>query len=312
MAVKQEFRFSSADGSTTLYGCTWAPEGQPPKAILQLVHGISEHSGRYDDLAEFLADRGWLVTSEDHLGHGQTPQNEEDKGFTADSDGWGKMTDNVKALRDYIGAQHPDLPYLLLGHSMGSFLARSYLIRYPSTVDACALLGTGQQSGAILSAGLLVCSIEGKRLGKRSHSPLLQSLCFGAYNGQFKPNRTPSDWISSSPVEVDRYVADPYCRTKASVTLMADMLGGIRFIQNREHLRQMDTATPILFLSGAQDPVGGNGKGVTQAYQSFLATGCTDVTLKLYPNARHELHHEVNKDEICHFLLDWLTSKLPQ
>lgn len=311
MAVKQEFRFPSADGTATLYGCTWAPEHRSPKAVVQLVHGISEHSGRYDDLAEYLAEQGWLVASEDHLGHGNTPQRPEDLGFTADTDGWIKMTENVKAFRDLIGNQHPDLPYLMLGHSMGSFLARSYLIRYPSTLQACILSGTGQVPGAVLTAGLAACAIERARLGTRRYSPVLNLLGFGAYNRQFKPARTPYDWISSSEAEVDRYMADPFCLTKASTVLMTDTLRLVRFNQRKDHLAQMDPATPILFLSGQQDSVGDNGKGVTKAYRAFLSAGCTDVTLKLLPGARHEAHHEVNKEEVWKLIEDWLTSKLP-
>lgn len=310
MAVKQDFRFLSADGATSLYGCSWAPETGAPKAVLQLVHGISEHSGRYDELAGFMADRGFLVCAEDHLGHGRTPEEEQELGFTAETDGWIKMTDNVKALRDKIGGQYPDLPYLLLGHSMGSFLARSYLIRFPSTVTACALLGTGQQPGLILSAGLAVCALERKRLGSHGRSALMKSLCFGAYNHQFKPTRTPSDWISSVEAEVDRYIADPFCRVMPTVTLMGDMLGGIQFNQKKDNLAKMDGSTPILFLSGAMDPVGANGKGVQQAYQTFLDAGCTDVALQLYPNGRHEMHNEANKEEVFAFLLGWLESKL--
>lgn len=310
MSVQQEFRFPSADGSTTLYARTWAPEDGAPRALFQIVHGISEHIGRYDDFACFLADHGFLVAAEDHLGHGRTPEDPNDLGFTAERNGWVKMTDNVKALHDKMRAAYPDLPYLLLGHSMGSFLARSYLIRYPSTVDACALLGTGQQPGPVLSAGLAACALERKRLGSHGRSALLQNLCFGAYNKQFKPNRTPSDWVCSVEAEVDRYVADPFCQVVPTVTLMGDMLGGIQFNQRKANLAQMDPTTPILFLSGGQDPVGSNGKGVRQAYQSFLDAGCRDVKLKLYPDGRHEMHNECNKDEVYQYILDWAQQHL--
>lgn len=310
MSVNQEFHFPSADGSASLYGRTWAPESGAPKAVLQLVHGISEHIGRYDHFARFMASQGYLVTAEDHLGHGYTASTPEDLGYTADENGWVKMTDNVHALHDRMKAQYPNLPYFILGHSMGSFLTRSYLIRYPGTIDACALLGTGQQPAALLSAGLAACSLERLRLGKRGRSSLLQSLCFGSYNKQFKPNRTPSDWVCSVPEVVDAYVADPFCQAIPTVTLMHDMLTGIRFNQQRENLARMDKTTPILFLSGDQDPVGSNGKGVRQAYQSFLDAGCADVTLKLYPNGRHEMLNEGNREEVYQEILTWMDRQL--
>ena len=310
MSVNQEFRFPSADGTTTLYGRTWAPEHGAPRAVLQLVHGIAEHIGRYDRFARFMSDHGYLVCAEDHLGHGNTPENAEDLGYTADKDGWVKMTDNVRALHERIAPQYPGIPYFILGHSMGSFLTRSYLIRYPGTVDACALLGTGQQPESVLKAGLAACRLEQIRLGKRGRSKLLQSLCFGAYNSQFKPNRTESDWVCSVDEVVDAYIADPFCQVMPTVTLMRDMLTGIRFNQQAEHLAKMDKTTPVFFLSGDQDPVGSNGKGVRAAYQSFLDAGCSHVRLKLYPGGRHEMLNEHNWQDVYDELLSWFDQQI--
>lgn len=310
MSVNQEFRFPSADGTTTLYGRTWAPEHGAPRAVLQLVHGIAEHIGRYDRFARFMSDHGYLVCAEDHLGHGNTPENAEDLGYTADKDGWGKMTDNVRALHERIAPQYPGIPYFILGHSMGSFLTRSYLIRYPGTVDACALLGTGQQPESVLKAGLAACRLEQIRLGKRGRSKLLQSLCFGAYNSQFKPNRTESDWVCSVDEVVDAYIADPFCQVMPTVTLMRDMLTGIRFNQQAENLAKMNKTTPVFFLSGDQDPVGSNGKGVRAAYQSFLDAGCGHVRLKLYPGGRHEMLNEHNWQDVYDELLSWFDQQI--
>lgn len=310
MSVQHEFRFPSADGSTTLYARSWAPDSGVPRGVLQIAHGISEHIGRYDRLADFFAGQGFFVVGEDHLGHGQTPEDPNELGYTAPEQGWVKMVDNVKALRDRIGAEYPGLPYILLGHSMGSFLARSYLIRYPSTVDACAILGTGQLPNLIVSAGILACSVEKARLGDHGRSKLLQAMCFGAYNNQFKPTRTQSDWISSVDTEVDRYLADPYCQVSPTVTLMRDMLQGMRFNKNKANLTKMDRKTPILFLSGAKDPVGNNGKGVRQAKDSFRAAGCEDLALILYPDGRHEMHNEANYQQVFADLLNWMNSKI--
>ena len=310
MSVNQEFRFPSADGTTTLYGRTWAPEHGAPKAVLQLVHGIAAHIGRYDRIARIMSDHGYLVCAEDHLGHGNTPENAEDLGYTADKDGWVKMTDNVRALHERIAPQYPGIPYFILGHSMGSFLTRSYLIRYPGTVDACALLGTGQQPESVLKAGLAACRLEQIRLGKRGRSKLLQSLCFGAYNSQFKPNRTESDWVCSVDEVVDAYIADPFCQVMPTVTLMRDMLTGIRFNQQAENLAKMDKTTPVFFLSGDQDPVGSNGKGVRAAYQSFLDAGCGHVRLKLYPGGRHEMLNEHNWQDVYDELLSWFDQQI--
>lgn len=310
MSIHQEFRFSSADGTAQLFGRTWTPDSGTPKAVIQLVHGISEHCGRYDHMARMFADHGFVVAAEDHLGHGYTAATPDDLGYTADEDGWEKMTDNVYQLHQRMKEQYPTLPYVIIGHSMGSFLTRSYLIRYPSTVDACVLMGTGQQPEPVLAGGLAACRAERIRLGKRGRSQLLQNLCFGSYNRVFQPNRTSSDWVCSVDEVVDRYLADPFCQAIPTVTLMRDMLGGIRFNQKKENLVKMDKSTPVLFLSGAQDPVGNMGKGVRQAYLSFLHTGCKDVSIKLYPRGRHEMHNEANRDEVYAKLLSWINTKL--
>ena len=309
MARMSEFTFLSSDGQTALSAREYLPEGDSV-GIVQIVHGIAEHIGRYDHFARFMSDHGYLVCAEDHLGHGNTPENAEDLGYTADKDGWVKMTDNVRALHERIAPQYPGIPYFILGHSMGSFLTRSYLIRYPGTVDACALLGTGQQPESVLKAGLAACRLEQIRLGKRGRSKLLQSLCFGAYNSQFKPNRTESDWVCSVDEVVDAYIADPFCQVMPTVTLMRDMLTGIRFNQQAENLAKMDKTTPVFFLSGDQDPVGSNGKGVRAAYQSFLDAGCGHVRLKLYPGGRHEMLNEHNWQDVYDELLSWFDQQI--
>ena len=310
MATMREFYFPSFDQASRLYARLWLPESGSPRAVIQLVHGIAEHIGRYDHFARFLADQGYAVTAEDHLGHGRSASGPEELGFTAPVDGWAKMVDNIHALHALTREQYPDLPYVMLGHSMGSFLTRTYLICYPGELDACILSGTGSQPPAVLASGLALVRMERRRLGDHGRSTLLQNLCFGAYNNRFKPVRTPSDWISRDEAVVDLYRADPFCTFTPTVTLMGDMLGGIRFIQKPEHLAKMDRDLPILFFSGDRDPVGSAGKGVQQAYRAFLSAGCTDVTCKLYPEGRHEMLNELNRDEVYQDILQWLDEKL--
>ena len=302
------FRYPSARDGCSIHAQEWAPEG-PPRGIVQLVHGISEHIGRYDETARFLAEHGLLVCGGDHLGHGQTAA-DGSYGFFAPENGWSLAARDVRSLRELEGARHPDLPYFLLGHSMGSFLTRTYLILWPGTVSGAVLMGTGQEPAPLIALGRRAAALECRRLGPRGVSPLVHSLSLGAYNRRFRPNRTASDWLSRDPAEVDAFLADPLCQFRPTVSLFRDMMGGLHLIARRDQLERMDPSVPVCFLSGREDPVGGMGRGVEKVVQMFRSAGCRDLSVHLYPGARHELFHEQNRREVWNDLLDWLEGRL--
>lgn len=303
------FHYPSARDGCSIHALEWAPEG-PPRGIVHLVHGISEHIGRYDETARFLAEHGFLVCGEDHLGHGRTVT-DGSYGFFAPENGWTLAARDVRALRKLEGARHPNLPYFLLGHSMGSFLTRTYLILWPGTVSGAVLMGTGQEPAPLVALGKRISALECRRLGPRGVSPLVHTLSLGAYNRRFRPSRTPSDWLSRDPAEVDAFLADPLCQSRPTVSLFRDMMGGLQLIARRDQLARMDPSVPVCFLSGQEDPVGGMGRGVEQVVRMFQDAGCRDLSLHLYPGARHELFHEQNRREVWADLLDWLENRLP-
>ena len=303
------FHYPSARDGCSIHALEWAPEG-PPRGIVHLVHGISEHIGRYDETARFLAEHGFVVCGEDHLGHGRTVT-DGSYGFFAPENGWTLAARDVRALRKLEGARHPNLPYFLLGHSMGSFLTRTYLILWPGTVSGAVLMGTGQEPAPLVALGKRISALECRRLGPRGVSPLVHTLSLGAYNRRFRPSRTPSDWLSRDPAEVDAFLADPLCQSRPTVSLFRDMMGGLQLIARRDQLARMDPSVPVCFLSGQEDPVGGMGRGVEQVVRMFQDAGCRDLSLHLYPGARHELFHEQNRREVWADLLDWLEDRLP-
>ena len=303
------FHYPSARDGCSIHALEWAPEG-PPRGIVHLVHGISEHIGRYDETARFLAEHGFLVCGEDHLGHGRTVT-DGSYGFFAPENGWTLAARDVRALRKLEGARHPNLPYFLLGHSMGSFLTRTYLILWPGTVSGAVLMGTGQEPAPLVALGKRISALECRRLGPRGVSPLVHTLSLGAYNRRFRPSRTPSDWLSRDPAEVDAFLADPLCQSRPTASLFRDMMGGPQLIARRDQLARMDPSVPVCFLSGQEDPVGGMGRGVEQVVRMFQDAGCRDLSLHLYPGARHELFHEQNRREVWADLLDWLEDRLP-
>ena len=308
--VRDEFTFPSADGKTPIHAVEWQPEG-PVRAVLQISHGVSEYILRYEPLAEYLTERGFAVAGHDHLGHGESVVPGGARMYFGPRGSWLWVAADVAARRRLARERHPDAPCFLLGHSMGSFLARTDLILRPGETDGAILMGTGQMAPALVAAGRAIAAEEAARIGEDRPSPLVEKLAFGAYNRVFAPNRTSHDWLSRDPENVDRYLADPLCGGSPTTGLFREMLWGIRFITRPENLRRMDRSTPILFLSGDRDPVGDLGKGVLRAYESFRSAGVRRVEYRLYPGLRHEILNEAERETVYQDLLRWLESVLP-
>ena len=306
MTNTNTFRFPSCDGTHQIFARQWLPTEGQPKAVVQIVHGVSEYIDRYAPVARYLADHGFLVVGCDHLGHGRTALGPEEYGFFTEQKGWHTVSGDVRRLRTLMGQKYPDLPYFLLGHSMGSFLARTYLIDWPGTLTGAILSGTGQEAPAMVTAGWHMANLVSKLSGQRAHSKLVEKLSFGAYNKQFAPTRTRADWISRDEAVVDAYIADPLCEFLPTAGMFRDMMEGLQYIANKNNLKKMDPATPVYIFSGDHDPVGGNGEGVQKVAGFFRDAGTEDLTVKLYPDGRHEIMNELNRDEVFADLLAWL------
>lgn len=309
MSQFQEFCFPSSTGENTIHCLKCLPE-KPARGIVILVHGIAEHIQRYRPFMAFLAENGFVAAGMDLLGFGQNIKSPSDKGFFAEENGWNYVVTDIDRLLAQVKAAHPGLPCVLFGHSMGSFLSRTYIIRYPGKFDAVILSGTGHQSPLLVRGGLLMA--ETFVLLKGAHYPAkaLNDVAFGSYNKGFDSVRTDFDWLSRDPAAVDAYIADPLCGFICTASLYRDMMQGIRFITDPANIAHMDKKTPVFFLSGADDPVGDKGAGVTRAYKAFCDAGVRDVFLRLYPGGRHEMLNEINKDEVYQDVLHWIEEKL--
>ena len=309
MENRKEFYFPSSDGITQIHAVVW-DNVEHPVGVLQIAHGISEYALRYEPFAQYMNGRGFVVFANDHIGHGLSVAEGASPLYFGAHDGWRHAVDDLYTLRKHIGAQYPALPCFLLGHSMGSFLARTYLIRYPGTLTGAIVMGTGQQSPLLVAGGKAFAKVEGSRIGPDKFSPAVDKLAFGAYNKPFAPNRTPFDWLSVNEENVDAYVADPLCGGGASIGLFYDMLCGIEFISKQSNVDKMDKAVPILFISGADDPVGDRGEGVKKAHESFRKAGVRDLSLKLYDGLRHEILNEKCRETVYADLWAWLEARL--
>lgn len=291
--MRTEFEYASK-GAGTIHAYRWAPEGTPI-AVLQLVHGIAEHMLRYDEFARYLNGHGVLVTAEDHMGHGKSVGSGAERYFAG---GWLSAVGDTYELLRRTKEEFPNLPYFVLGHSMGSFMTRTLLFTYPNVgLRGAVICGTGWQSGATLAAGRTLCAMEQLRLGETKPSPLLNNLMFGAFNRKFPDAKTENDWICADPAVVRSYTDDPLCGGSASVGLAREMLRGIGMIEKKKNLAAMPKELPVLFIAGKSDPVGDMGKGVKRSAQAFRDVGMKSVELKLY-DGRHEILNERNRGEV--------------
>ena len=281
----------------------WLPEGKP-RAVIQLFHGMAEHIARYDRPATELARRGFAVAGHDHMGHGPgTPK--EKLGYFYDKDGWKRIMEDGYAVTELLRKQFPGVPVVLLGHSMGSFLAREYVLRYGDRLSGLILSGTGWYPAAVCTAGRLAAAVS----PQKKPAPLVNKLAFAGNNKAFEPARTPFDWLSRDKAEVDKYIADPFCGFVFTGRAFKDFFGGLQALTKLDRLTVMPQKLPVCFISGDRDPVGQMGKGVMEVASQFRKAGMTDVTVCLYDGARHELFNETNRDEVIHELSAWLDKR---
>lgn len=286
--------FKDADGIEISYR-RWLPAGDP-KAIVQVAHGASEHSERYDRFARFLTERGYAVYADDHRGHGLTAK------ITgvgkSGPGGWNAMVDDLRELANVARADIGDVPLVLFGHSMGSFLAQLFIQRYGGEIDGVVLSGS---SGGLAAIADTVAMLES--MPADEPAPI-----FGPLNAPFEPARTPFDWLSRDEAEVDKYVADPMCGDDHPLTIgfVVDMMRGGMDTWKPENEATVPKDLPILLITGEADPVSEGGKTVRELEARYKANGVKDVTGLYYPEARHELLNETNRDDVQNDVGEWL------
>jgi alpha-beta hydrolase superfamily lysophospholipase len=296
------FSFQTVDGAT-LYVRGWVVD--KPKAIVQILHGMAEHGGRYARLAQALATAGYSTYAHDHRGHGLSIPEGSPPGHKADSDGWNRIVEDAHGVNREIAKRHPGVPIIILGHSMGSFVLQQLLFEHPNDMIAAALSGSNGKPPPIAMLAKLIARIERARVGKRSPSPIMQKLTYEQYNKAFAPNRTEFDWLSRDTKEVDKYVADPLCGFAVSTQVWIDMLAALDRIANPRNVAKVPKGMPLYLFAGDRDPVGDFGKGMKKLYDAYKRAAVFDVRLKLYPDARHETLNETNRQEVMDDFIAW-------
>lgn len=284
----------------------WKPETGEPRCVIQVLHGLSEHAGRYARLGQAACKKGIAVVAHDHRGHGRHAKR---PGHFADADGWAKVLQDVSRVQSFIRENHPSTPIVLLGHSMGSFIAQASVMHSSGRLTGLILSGSSFGSRMKIRLARLIARLEIWRRGTGAPSELMNTLNFQAFNKAFEPNRTDFDWLSRDEEEVDRYIADPLCGAIASGGLWRDFAGGLLGIMSVATLKRIPVDLPILITGGARDPVGGK-KGMTRLAKAYESSGHQNVALKIYPDARHEILNETNREAVMRDVLNWVEAQI--
>lgn len=304
--VKQ-IQFLSSNKTHTIHGMMWKQEGIEVKGIIQIVHGMVEHIERYDMFATEMAKRGYIVVGHDHLGHGYSVQSKDDYGFIDEEKGAEYLIYDIHKLHQKMKKQYSNIPYFLIGFSMGSFLVRRYLIDYPKEdFTGVIIMGTGQHSILESSVGMLITTVLKKIKGHRYVSPFVDYCVIGTLQRKIKNKKTDRDWISTDEKEVEKYKNNPMCSFVFTVSAYFDLFKTVYIIEKPNNLRRMRKDIPIILLSGAEDPVGNRGKAIEKLYKQYQNLGIENVEYKLYPKARHELLNEYNREQVIEELFQWL------
>lgn len=280
------------------------------KAILQIAHGMREFIDRYDDFAKFLCDNGFLVVGNDHVGHGGSVNSKDDWGYFPGVDGNRTLLDDMYKLTTIIKNDYPNTPYFILGHSMGSFYVRQYICENGNEVDAAIIMGTGHQPLSTLNLGMMTCKLFAKGKGWRHRSKAVYVMVFGQYNKKIDVVKTRGEWLTKDEDVVKSYIHEPRCTFMFTLNGYYNMFMGMSRLHDEKLLDQVPKNLPMLFVSGQDDPVGDYGNGVLAAIDSLKNVGCNNIEYKLYPNDRHEILNETDKEVVYSDILNWLNNKI--
>ena len=308
--IKKELYFDSADGKSKIYAVQYIPAEEKIVGVIQMVYGMAEHIGRYAGFCETMARKGFVVTGHDYQGHGKTWQEGDVTGYFCEQDPSAVMIEDVRALHKLTAEAYPEAPYILIGHSMGSFLVRNYVSCYGEEISATILLGTGEQSKTLVGFGKFMNGILKFLFGTKHKSKFLNHLSFGSNIKRFEPARTPSDWLTRDAEVVDRYNADPMCGFLFTANGFDALLGLISRMNRAEVVEKIPKELPVLILSGTMDPVGDFGKGPEKVYELLKKAGLERVAIRLYEGARHELLNETNREQIMNDIYEWIEKEI--
>lgn len=309
---QEQINFLSVDGKTTIHGVKWIPERGEYHGILQITHGMVEFIERYAPFAEYLCERGFLVVGHDHLGHGGSVISQEEWGYFRKENPSDALVEDMHQLRMLIQKENPDIPYFMLGHSMGSYMLRKYLCLHSEGLAGAIVMGTGCMPDVTMKMGLLLCKIIGSIKGDHYRSSFLQSLSYSKpykkYDLYGKDHA--NSWLTKDVEIVKGYYAEPRCTFLFTVNGYQGLMESVLYDNQVENIRKTNRNLPLFFVSGAEDPVGDCGKGVMEVYRKYKLAGCTDITYRLYEGDRHEILNEMDKEHVFSDICTWMRVRI--
>lgn len=306
---RREFRYLSCDRKTKIHAVEWTPDGEP-KAVLQICHGMVEHILRYDAFASWLAAKGFYVVGNDHLGHGLSVRDEGSYGYFHETKGNKYVIGDIHKLRCHTQKKYPDVPYFMLGHSMGSFLLRQYLTMYAKGLAGAVIMGTGHHSRLELQVGQLLCKAIAAAKGWKYRSRLVNKIGFGGFNRKFKPTKEKNEWLSANPQSRRQHARDPLCQFTFTLNGYYQMFEGMKVLTEKGSMGRIPRTLPVFFVAGEDDPVGDFGKSVKKIYRKYCGAGMEDVEIKLYRDDRHEILNENDREIVFEDIYLWMTDRL--
>ncbi len=301
-------RFTSSDGVSRVHGWVYAPSCEPV-ALLQISHGMCEYIGRYHWFMEALCERGFVVFGNDHIGHGES-SDEENYGFLGEKNGYRHLINDLHRMSVIVKEHYPDLPLFVFGHSMGSFAARLYMAKYGDEINGAVLCGTSGPN-PMAKAGASLAAAIAKVKGAKHRSNTLLKIAFGSYNSRYENPETTHDWLTRDKKVIECYLQDPKCTFCFTAAGFKDLFTMVDKCNRKSWYRSLRKNLPILLISGDMDPVGDYGKGVASVQEKLLENGMQDVSMIIYPEARHELTNEINCNEVLEDVAFWLQQLLP-
>ncbi|MDO4260955.1 MAG: alpha/beta hydrolase [Eubacteriales bacterium] len=307
MVTREEFYVDSVDGIHMIHGYRWYDTQKAYRGAVQLVHGMLEYIERYDELAKYLAERGYFVIGHDHLGHGDSVRDQEELGYVGDQGAVLWLRD-MEQIRRMAVSYAPKVPYIMIGHSMGSFLVRRYLIYHGNRVDGAVIMGTGQQSPLLVKTGLLVAYLDMMRSGPKGHSRLLNNLTCEGYAKRYPDNRSTGSWMSRDPQVLIEALQDGRRNFAFTLNAYEALLRTVEEAVDPRRAAKMPRDLPLLLLAGDEDPVGDNGKGVRRFERMLKKIGMKNVTCMIYPEGRHELINDLEKEQVLRDIEQWCSA----
>lgn len=310
--LTSNFTFLSNDGITAIHAVKWTPDSGEYKAILQISHGMVEYIERYQGFAEFLTTKGYMVVGHDHIGHGQSLSSPENLGYFCEGTPSDVLIEDMHKLRSLIQEENSDVPYFMLGHSMGSFMLRKYLAFHGDKLRGAIIMGTGFIPENMTALALKLTSIVAKIRGQKHRSKLIESLAFGADYKSFDMTgeKPENSWLTKDVDIVRAYYSDPKCGYMFTVNGYTGLFEAVNYSCNSENAARLPKKLPLFIVSGAQDPVGGLGKGVKDVYDMYKHCGMLDLTYKLYENDRHEILNEMDRQVVYEDILAWMNVRI--